>query len=72
VIPKRLAPTFRESDELASATDLGRKVNEALTPSANLTVIRSPRSAASRWVNEVMALSGSIRNRSIASAPKRY
>ena len=52
VIPKRLAPIFRDRDELASATDLGRKVNEALAQSANLVVICSPRSAASPWVNE--------------------
>jgi tetratricopeptide (TPR) repeat protein len=52
VIPQRLAPIFRDRDELASATDLGRKVNEALAQSANLIVICSPRSAASRWVDE--------------------
>ena len=52
VIPKRLAPIFRDRDELASATDLGRKVNEALAQSENLIVICSPRSAASHWVNE--------------------
>jgi tetratricopeptide (TPR) repeat protein len=51
-VPKRLAPIFRDRDELASATDLGRKVNEALAQSANLIVICSPRSAASHWVNE--------------------
>lgn len=52
VIPKRLTPVFRDRDELASANDLGRKVNEALAQSANLIVICSPRSAASRWVDE--------------------
>ncbi|HUA80070.1 MAG TPA: toll/interleukin-1 receptor domain-containing protein [Dyella sp.] len=52
VVPKRLAPIFRDRDELASATDLGRKVNEALAQSENLIVICSPRSAASRWVDE--------------------
>ncbi len=52
VIPRRLAPIFRDRDELASATDLSRKVNEALAQSANLIVICSPRAAASRWVNE--------------------
>ena len=51
-IPKRLAPIFRDRDELPSATDLGSKVNEALAQSANLIVICSPRSAASFWVNE--------------------
>ena len=52
VIPRRLMPIFRDRDELASATDLNRKVNAALTESANLVVICSPRSATSRWVNE--------------------
>ena len=51
-VPRRLVPIFRDRDELASATDLGSKVNEALGQSANLIVICSPRSAASRWVNE--------------------
>jgi tetratricopeptide (TPR) repeat protein len=52
IIPPRLAPIFRDRDELASATDLGRKVNEALEQSANLIVICSPRAATSRWVQE--------------------
>jgi len=52
VVPKSLAPVFRDRDELPSATDLNVKVAEALAQSANLIVICSPRSAASRWVNE--------------------
>lgn len=52
VIPRRLAPVFRDRLELPSASDLGRKVNEALEQSANLLVICSPRSAESRYVNE--------------------
>ncbi len=56
VTPARLAPVFRDRDELASATDLGHKVNEALAQSECLIVICSPRSAASQWVNqEVLA-----------------
>ena len=51
LIPRRLAPVFRDRDELASATDLGRKVNEALATSANLIVICSPHAATSRWVD---------------------
>ena len=51
-IPRRLNPVFRDRDELASAAELGRKVNEALGQSENLIVICSPASAASRWVNE--------------------
>src|SRR6185312_584805 len=52
VVPARLAPIFRDREELASATDLGRKVNEALAQSENLIVVCSPRSATSHWVNE--------------------
>jgi tetratricopeptide (TPR) repeat protein len=51
-VPRRLAPIFRDRDELPSATDLSRKINEALEQSANLIVICSPRSATSRWTNE--------------------
>lgn len=51
-IPERLGKVFRDRDELASATDLGQKVDEALRESANLVVICSPRSALSHWVNE--------------------
>jgi hypothetical protein len=32
-IPRRLHPIFRDRDELPSAADLGRKVNEALAKS---------------------------------------
>jgi len=51
-IPNRLLPIFRDREELASATDLGRTVNAALAQSKNLIVICSPNSAKSRWVNE--------------------
>jgi eukaryotic-like serine/threonine-protein kinase len=52
IVPRSLAPVFRDRDELPSATDLDTKVAEALAQSANLVVICSPRSATSRWVNE--------------------
>jgi len=51
-IPKRLAPIFRDREELASATDLGSLLTEALSRSACQIVICSPRAARSRWVNE--------------------
>ena len=51
-MPRRLAPIFRDRDELPSATDLRRKVNDALAQSANLIVICSPHAAASPWVDE--------------------
>jgi tetratricopeptide (TPR) repeat protein len=51
-VPKRLAPIFRDREELASATDLGTVISEALTQSACQVVICSPNSARSKWVNE--------------------
>jgi len=51
-VPKRLAPVFRDREELASATDLGTLLNEALRESACQIVICSPSSARSKWVNE--------------------
>jgi len=50
--PKRLTPIFRDREELASATDLGAVINEALLGSACQIVICSPQAAKSRWVNE--------------------
>jgi tetratricopeptide (TPR) repeat protein len=52
VIPRRLNPVFRDREELASAAELGRKVNAALAQSENLVVLCSPAAATSRWVNE--------------------
>jgi tetratricopeptide (TPR) repeat protein len=51
-VPARIAPVFRDREELPTATDLSRIVNTALEQSAALIVICSPPAAASRWVNE--------------------
>jgi tetratricopeptide (TPR) repeat protein len=51
-VPKRIAPIFRDRDELPSATDLGALINAALAGSACQIVICSPASARSKWVNE--------------------
>jgi tetratricopeptide (TPR) repeat protein len=51
-IPERLAPVFRDREELASATNLGDKLTMALRQSAAQIVICSPAAARSRWVNE--------------------
>ena len=51
-VPKRLTPIFRDRDELASATDLGTVISDALGQSACQIVICSPQSAKSKWVNE--------------------
>lgn len=51
-LPKRLAPIFRDRDELPSTASLSDAVNDALSESEWLIVICSPDAAASRWVNE--------------------
>jgi tetratricopeptide (TPR) repeat protein len=51
-VTKRLTPIFRDREELASATDLGAVINEALSQSACQIIICSPQAANSRWVNE--------------------
>lgn len=51
-VPKRLAPIFKDRDELPSATDLGTLISAALANSASQIVICSPQSAQSKWVNE--------------------
>jgi len=51
-VPKRLSPMFRDREELATATDLGTVIAEALRQSACQIVICSRQSAKSKWVNE--------------------
>jgi WD40 repeat protein len=51
-VPARLFPVFRDRDELPSSANLGDVLNESLRQSRYQIVICSPRSAASRWVNE--------------------
>jgi len=52
VVPRRLAPVFRDREELATATSLGAVIQAALGAAATLVVICSPAAARSRWVNE--------------------
>jgi tetratricopeptide (TPR) repeat protein len=51
-LPERLAPIFRDRDDLSSASDLSKKLGGALDDSENLIVICSPAAARSRWVNQ--------------------
>ncbi len=51
-VPRRIAPIFRDREELPTATDLGALINAALTASACQIIICSPAAAASKWVNE--------------------
>lgn len=51
-VPERLAPVFRDREELPTATNLGATLTRALEQSACQIVICSPRAAKSRWVGE--------------------
>jgi tetratricopeptide (TPR) repeat protein len=51
-VPARLAPVFRDREELSSAASLSREVDAALDQSAALIVVCSPAAARSRWVNQ--------------------
>jgi len=51
-VPDKIAPVFRDRDELATATNLGDILTRALEESACQLVICSRKSAQSRWVNE--------------------
>ena len=50
-IPGKLGKFFRDRDELPSAGNLGKTINDALEKSQALIVICSPTSARSQWVN---------------------
>ena len=52
VVPQKIAPIFRDREELPTSSDLGSMINQALEDSRYLIVICSPDSARSRWVNE--------------------
>jgi tetratricopeptide (TPR) repeat protein len=51
-IPARLAPVFRDREDLSSAADLSTEVKASLEASESLVVICSPAAAKSRWVDE--------------------
>ena len=52
VVPRRVAPIFRDRDELPASADLGGELRAALERSMFLLVICSPASAKSQWVYE--------------------
>jgi hypothetical protein len=51
-VPTHLRPVFLDRDELAGGSDLGGKLRRSLRESRTLIVICSPKSAASKWVEE--------------------
>ena len=51
-IPKRVIPVFRDRQELAASSDLGREIKEALGVARYMVVLCSPDAARSRWVDQ--------------------
>jgi hypothetical protein len=51
-VPARLAPVFRDRDELPTAAHLGEILQKAVAESGAQIVICSPAAARSHWVNE--------------------
>lgn len=51
-LPRRIAPVFRDREDLSSARNLSEALVAALEASEYLIVICSPSAAASKWVNE--------------------
>lgn len=52
LIPARLTPVFRDRQELAAASNLGREIAEALDRSNYFIVLCSPAAARSKWVDQ--------------------
>src|SRR4029450_269926 len=51
-VPKRLAPIFRDRQELAAASDLSEEIEEAIAGSRFLVVLCSPAAARSHWIDK--------------------
>ncbi len=49
---RRLVPVFRDREDFASSSNLGKQVEAALESSRALIVVCSPAAARSRWVNQ--------------------
>ena len=54
-VSARIAPVFRDREDLSSAADLSATIKRALEESESLVVVCSPAAARSTWVNEEIA-----------------
>src|SRR3569833_628000 len=55
-VPARLAPIFRDREELSAAGNLSEQVREALAESGALIVVCSPSAVATQWVGREIEL----------------
>jgi len=51
-VPKRLAPIFRDRQELAAASDLTEEIEDAIAGSRFMIVLCSPTAARSKWIDK--------------------
>lgn len=54
-VPKRLAPIFRDRQELAAASSLTEEIEDAIAGSRFLIVLCSPNAANSKWIDKEIA-----------------
>jgi len=54
-VPKRLAPIFRDRQELAAASNLTEEIEDAIAGSRFLIVLCSPTAAKSKWIDKEIA-----------------
>ena len=54
-VPKRLAPIFRDRQELAAASNLTEEIEDAIAGSRFLIVLCSPNAARSHWIDKEIA-----------------
>ena len=54
-VPKRLAPIFRDRQELAAASNLSEEIEGAIAGSRFLIVLCSPNAARSHWIDKEIA-----------------
>jgi tetratricopeptide (TPR) repeat protein len=54
-VPKRLAPIFRDRQELAAASDLTEEIEDAIAGSRFMIVLCSPNAARSHWIDREIA-----------------
>ena len=52
VVPRRLAPVFRDQQDLSAGGDLAEEIKAGLAASQFLIVLCSPTAATSRWTNQ--------------------
>lgn len=62
-LPQRVAPVFKDRDDMQAGGSLSEQIKQALTGSKTLIVLCSPSSAQSEWVDREVQFFGSLEDR---------